>query len=134
MLLGNKHTSQNAHAHPPSPRQHQTPTPTPNQKQDRPIIFPLSNPTDQSECTFEQALAWTGGRALFASGSPFPPARDPASGLTRHPAQANNVYVFPAVGHAAVATKARMVTDEMFVVAAEELAGMTSLGDVEAGR
>ena len=121
--------------------------------QERPIIFPLSNPTAQSECTFEQALAWTRGRALFASGSPFAPVRWPGggsgaggsesgggggggggSGSLRYPAQANNVYVFPAVGRAAVATRARAITDEMFVVAAEELAGMTTLADVEAGR
>lgn len=100
---------------------------------DRPIIFPLSNPTNQAECTFEQALTWTDGRVLFASGSPFTPMRD-AAGAMRQPAQANNVYIFPALGHAAIATRGRQLTDEMFVVAAEELAGMTAIEDVEAGR
>ncbi|KAI8475520.1 MAG: hypothetical protein J3K34DRAFT_382637 [Monoraphidium minutum] len=99
----------------------------------RPIVFPLSNPTAQSECTFQQALEWTDGRAVFASGSPFSAVRDRA-GVVRHPAQANNVYIFPALGHAAVATRAARLTDEMFVVAAEELASMTTVDDVEAGR
>ncbi|GBF87516.1 NADP malic enzyme [Raphidocelis subcapitata] len=100
---------------------------------DRPIVFPLSNPTSQAECTFEQALEWTGGRVLFASGSPFSPARD-AAGALRQPAQANNVYIFPALGAAAIETRAAALPDEAFVVAAEELAGMTTLDDVNAGR
>lgn len=74
---------------------------------ERPIIMPLSNPTSKSECTFQAAVAATEGRVLFASGSPFPPCQHGARSL--HPAQANNAYIFPAVGHAAVLTRCREI-------------------------
>jgi malate dehydrogenase (oxaloacetate-decarboxylating)(NADP+) len=74
---------------------------------DRPIIMPLSNPTSKSECTFEAAVAATQGRVLFASGSPYPPLQ--RGGRTLHPAQANNAYIFPAVGHAAVLARCREI-------------------------
>ncbi|KAF8071324.1 ME6 [Scenedesmus sp. PABB004] len=97
----------------------------------RPLIFPLSNPTHLSECTFADAVAWSGGRALFASGSPFDPVV--VGGQERHPAQANNAYVFPAIGAAAVLTRAAAVPGDAFLVAAEALAGMTSAGDAARG-
>jgi malate dehydrogenase (oxaloacetate-decarboxylating)(NADP+) len=86
----------------------------------RPIVFALSNPTEHAECTPEEAYGWTQGRAVYAAGIQFPPVR--VDGKTLLPAQANNVYVFPAVGMAVVATQARRVTDEMFIVAAEAVA------------
>ena len=98
----------------------------------RPIIFPLSNPTHLSECTFADAMAWTDGRALFASGSPFEPLSH--GGAVRHPAQANNAYVFPAIGHAAILSRAKTVPDSAFLLAAAEVAHTTSLEELEQGR
>jgi malate dehydrogenase (oxaloacetate-decarboxylating)(NADP+) len=84
---------------------------------DRPMVFPLSNPTSHSECTPAQALAATGGRAIVATGSPFP-------GF----AQCNNMYVFPGVGLGVVAVRARRVTDAMFRAAAETLSALAPTG------
>jgi malate dehydrogenase (oxaloacetate-decarboxylating)(NADP+) len=86
----------------------------------RPIVFALSNPTDKAECTPQEAYRWSGGRALYAAGVQFPPV--PIDGKTLMPAQANNLYIFPAIGMAVYATQARRVTDEMFVVAARAVA------------
>ncbi len=97
----------------------------------RPIIFPYSNPTAHSECTAEEAYLWSEGRAIFASGSPFPPAR--FHDRTFVPGQGNNVYIFPAIGLAVYATRARRVTDEMFIAAAHAVAEQVTQAELDIG-
>jgi malate dehydrogenase (oxaloacetate-decarboxylating)(NADP+) len=90
----------------------------------RPIIFPYSNPTSRSECSAEEAYRWSSGRAIFASGSPFPPVD--IGGRKFVPNQGNNVYIFPAMALALFATEAERVTDEMFLTAAQAIAEQVS--------
>jgi malate dehydrogenase (oxaloacetate-decarboxylating)(NADP+) len=98
---------------------------------ERPIIFALSNPTSKSECTAEEAYAWSGGKAVFACGSPFAPVN--CCGKSFVPRQGNNSYIFPGVGLGVVACKAKRVTAEMFLAAADTLAGMVSQADLDQG-
>jgi len=98
----------------------------------RPIVFALSNPTSKAECTARQAYEWSGGRAVYASGSPFNPVD--FDGRTFVPGQGNNAYIFPGVGLGAIACESRSVTDEMFFAAAQALAGQVSEADLELGR
>lgn len=90
----------------------------------RPIIFALSNPTEKAECTAEQAYAWSNGTALYAAGVQFPNVV--LNGKTFHPGQANNFYIFPAVGLATYVARPRRLTDACFIAAAEASADQVS--------
>ena len=87
---------------------------------DRPVILALSNPTEHAECTAEQAYTWSNGKAIYAAGVQFAPVH--YSGQTFLPGQANNFYIFPAVGMAIFATQAKRVTDDMFIEAGQAVA------------
>jgi len=98
----------------------------------KPIVFALSNPTANAECTAAEAYEWSEGRAVFASGSPFPPYEmDDGSRLV--PGQGNNVYIFPAIGLASVAVRPTRITDEMFLAAARALAGEVTESSLDEG-
>ncbi|MGD0875586.1 MAG: NAD-dependent malic enzyme [Acidimicrobiales bacterium] len=97
----------------------------------RPIVLPLSNPTANSEATPSDVLAWSDGRAIVATGSPFEPVE--IGGRTQIVGQANNVFVFPGVGLGAVAGRASEITDRMFLVAATTLADLVPAERLEQG-
>jgi malate dehydrogenase (oxaloacetate-decarboxylating)(NADP+) len=97
----------------------------------RPIIFALSNPTSKSECSAEQAYAWSDGKAIFASGSPFPSYVH--AGQTFEPGQCNNCYIFPGVGLGVIASQATRISDRMFAEAARALAAQVADTDLYRG-
>jgi malate dehydrogenase (oxaloacetate-decarboxylating)(NADP+) len=98
---------------------------------ERPIIFALSNPIEKHECLPEQAYAWSRGKAVYAGGVQFPPVH--LDGNTFLPSQANNLYIFPAVGMAIYATNAKRVTDEMFIEAAHAVADQVTPEQLKLG-
>ncbi|PBP17595.1 NADP-dependent malic enzyme MaeA [Diplocarpon rosae] len=97
-----------------------------------PIIFPLSNPSSNSECTFEEAIKHTDGNAIFASGSPFEPYcyKD----TTYIPSQGNNMYVFPGIGLGSILSKAAHITQEMIYASAVALSAATTTPELNDGR
>jgi len=98
---------------------------------DYPIIFPMSNPTHKAECSFADAYAWTKGKVIFASGSPFPEIKD--GDKVVKPAQGNNAYIFPGVALGVIATKCINIPDSFFITAAKTLAEMVSPEMIEGG-
>jgi malic enzyme len=100
---------------------------------DRPIIFPMSNPLSKAECTAQVAFENTDGRAIFASGSPFDDVTL-SNGKVCHTNQANNMFIFPGVGLGAILGKCKVVSDDMLMVAAETLASSLSKEDLAVGK
>ncbi|KAH0982533.1 hypothetical protein GBA52_009710 [Prunus armeniaca] len=98
---------------------------------ERPIILALSNPTSQSECTAEEAYTWTQGRAIYCSGSPFPPVE--YEGKVYTPGQANNAYIFPGFGLGLIMSGTIRVHDDMLLAASEALASQVSQEDYDKG-
>jgi malate dehydrogenase (oxaloacetate-decarboxylating)(NADP+) len=98
---------------------------------EQPIVFALSNPTSKAECSAEDAYRYTEGRALFACGSPYDPVK--LNGRTFVPRQGNNSYIFPGVGLGVIASRSRLVTDEMFMAAAHTLANCVGKEDLDQG-
>ena len=97
----------------------------------RPTIFALSNPTSSAECTAEQAYEWSDGRAIFASGSPF--EKVALNGHTHRPAQGNNAYIFPGIGLGAIVADATVISENMFLAAAEALSDEVTDEDIAEG-
>jgi malic enzyme len=95
---------------------------------ERPMIFPLSNPTSKSECTAEDAIRWSDGRAIVASGSPYDPVM--YNGHRHRIGQGNNAFIFPGVGLGVTVARATHVSNGMFLEAAKALAGQTSEADL----
>jgi len=98
---------------------------------ERPVIIALSNPTSHTECTAEEAYRWSDGRVIFASGSPFKPVQ---FGLRYfEPAQGNNAYIFPGIGLGVYASSARLITQSMFLTAAQVLSSMVTDEEIAKG-
>lgn len=101
------------------------------EQQEHPVIFALSNPTANAECTATQAYQWSRGQAIFASGSPFDPVE--INGVTKIPGQGNNAYIFPGLGLGALLAKSTRINDAMLIAAADKLAECVSEERIASG-
>lgn len=99
----------------------------------QPIVFPLSNPATQAECTFEQAMKATNNTVIFASGTAFPPFKIESTGEMRYPGQGNNMYIFPGLGLGAVLAKPKHISDQMIYAASKALADSLSTEEINQG-
>jgi malate dehydrogenase (oxaloacetate-decarboxylating)(NADP+) len=100
---------------------------------ERPVILPMTNPTERSECTPLQAYTWSNGRAIVATGSPFGPVTLP-DGRTFTPSQCNNMYIYPGIGLATSVAGITTLTDRMFYLAAVACANSVTAEDISQGR
>lgn len=99
----------------------------------QPIVFPLSNPATQAECTFAEAMEATENRVIFASGTAFPSYTVPTTGEVRIPGQGNNMYIFPGLGFAGVLAKPTMISDDMIYSASKALADSLTTEELSQG-
>lgn len=99
----------------------------------QPIVFPLSNPATQAECTFEEAMVATDNRVIFASGTAFPPYTIASTGETKYPGQGNNMYIFPGLGLGAVLSRPKHISNEMIYATSKALADSLTPEEISKG-
>lgn len=99
----------------------------------QPIVFPLSNPATQAECTFEEAMVATNNTVIFASGTAFPPYTIASTGEIKYPGQGNNMYIFPGLGLGAVLSRPKHISNEMIYATSKALADSLTPEEISKG-